>query len=165
MTEVSTSYGILFDVRGVVSTSAGIVFDVRAVTTPKSFALEHDVRSIVSASPKSLEYDVRKVFSPAKVAIISYGIRKSVSKSFSVKYGVRVPVASDKTLDVVYDVRLEVLRSPFAVQYDTEVIGDTEVSKSLEISYHTLVTPTVDQIITVPVERSSVPPQIVTTSF
>jgi hypothetical protein len=114
-----------------------------------------------------------------------------VTNNFIVEYGVRVPIASSKIFIVDYDVRSIVTialstggafssafdssfdssatggsSDGFTIDYDTQIVGNTTISKSFDVKYHTLVISTSgDIIITIPLRPDAVPPQIITTSF
>lgn len=148
-TQVSASFGILYDVKSRVS---------------RSFALEYDVRARVSKSV-AVRYNVRMIVSPGKVASILYDVRSRVSKPFSVRYGVRVPISSSKTAVIRYHVRSRVSTAPRVIQYDTEISGTSVVSRDFVIRYHTLVTTDQEKVNVVTIEVDEVPPQILTTSF
>ena len=143
----------------------------------------YDARIRVSTS-KSLRYAVRRYLTSGKLLSIMYDVRKRVSKSSSSVYGVTVPIssggsfssafstayasqagASAKEVVIQYGVR-RVVQASSAIQYDTQIVGATMVSKTLGIKYHTLIVPAaaVADIIVVPIPVDDVPPQIVTTS-
>lgn len=149
---------------------------------------DFNVRSRVTKS-YSVVHGVRKTIYPAKVFSIEHGVRKRVSKSFSIAYGVRVSIANSggggsfsdafstafdsaagsggslgKTAVLVYGVRSRTTNS-VSVQYDVAAVADSTVSKSFRILYSTLIKPTVNEVITTPIEVDKAPPQIVTSSF
>lgn len=147
----------------------------------KDFDIVYDVRSVVTQS-FSLLYHTRWVFSPGKVFSLVYDVKKVVSRFFSIKHNVLVPISaggsfssayssafdsavgtSAREFSLVYDVRLVATKS-FSIVYDVAIVGNTAVTKSFSIVYHTLKTPTVDEIVATPISVDSVPPQIVTTT-
>lgn len=159
MSVVSTSFTILYGVRqrvqnssitgqGAFSSAFSSAFDSAPGTGTAGLGVQYDVRQRVSQSV-SILYGVRQAVSPGKVLGIQYDVRQRVEKDFAIQYGVRVPVSPAKTVDVRYDVRSQVLNN-LDVRYDTQVTGTTQVSKSFQIVYATMATPTVDQLSTVP---------------
>lgn len=173
-----------------VSTSVDVLYGVRVVISPgRSTALQYAVRKQVVTSGCSLLYAVRMVILQGKTVVIVYNVRKIIPKSSVISYGVRVPIASNKTFGLVYNVRKSVSNSS-SIVYNTGVTGNTRVSKSVGIFFHTLIKtqggtggsfstafsnaydsgvgvikPTVDLVIATPTEVDPVPPQIVTASF
>ena len=145
-----------------VSTSVVIRYDVD-IPVSKPFVLEFDARVRVSTST-SLIHDVRMGLQQGKVFSLLYDVRQLVNRLYDIRYGVVVPISSPKSVDLAFGVRASVSDS-VVVQYDTTVIGITTISKSLSIVYHTLVTPTVDEVLIEPFYQDPVPPAIVTTSF
>jgi hypothetical protein len=156
---VSTSFSILYGVRqrvqnssitgrGAFSSAFSSAFDSAPGTGTAGLEVQYDVRQQVYQFV-SLLYGVRQKISPGKVLNIQYDVRQGVQKSFAVQYGVRVPVSPAKTVDVRYDVRSQVLNN-LDVRYDTQISGTTQVSKSFQIIYATMATPSVDQLTTVP---------------
>lgn len=170
-----------------VSTSFTIGYSVRETVTSNDIGIEYGVRSRVTKS-YSVKYGVRKTIYPAKVFSLKHSVRRRVLKNFGIQYGVRVSIAgpgdggafSDafsadfdsnagsggspgKTVALIYSVRSEVDKS-ISVQYDVAAVAESTVSKSFSISYHTLVTPEVDEVITKSIAVDAVPPQVITTS-
>lgn len=159
MSVVSTSFSILYGVRqrvqnssitgqGAFSSAFSSAFDSAPGTGTAGLEIQYDVKQQVSQSV-SILYGVRQSVSPGKVLGIQYDVRQGIEKDFAIKYGVRVPISPAKTVDIRYDVRSQVLNN-LDVRYDTQVTGTTRVSKSFQIVYATMVTPSVDQLSTVP---------------
>lgn len=169
-TQVSKSFDLAYGVRQVVETgslaggsfylSFSSAFDV--ASAGDGLDVEYDVKERVS-STYSIDYGVRKSVSPSKVFSLRHAVRSVTSRAVSIAYGVRVPISSPKTVGIEYDVRSRV-SSSVVVQYDVLATTSSTVSKSFSIKYHTLIKPTVGEIITVSVERDSVPPQVITTT-
>lgn len=151
-----------------------------------SFSTVYGVRKRISGGP-IVQYDVRNIVSPAKLVSIGYDVRVRVSKSVDVLYWVRVPISSFQTFTVQYNVRQRVPTSlsivynatsgatiggsfstAFSSAFDSAV-GNSSITvavfKMFGIVYQTLVTPRIDKVIVVPIQKDSVPPQIITTSF
>lgn len=176
MATVSTSYDIFYGVRKTVSPGVSV-------------ALQWGVRQQVIKSGNTLIYAVRMITTQGKVVSLVYGVRQVVSKNEIITYGIRVPIASSLSFSLIYGVRKAVSTGDSLV-FNVGVVGKTQVSKALQIIFHTLiktsggtggafstafsnaydsgvgtVKPPVDLIITIPIEVASLPPQIVTTSF
>lgn len=179
-TLLSKSEGIEYDVRSRVSKSVGLVYDTEIGNeVTKSFHIQYTVKQRVSKvisleydvrakSPKTvaLKYNVRQKTYPSKVLSLKHSVRSRLSRSLAIEYGVLVPISSPKSTGLLYDVRKRVSQS-VAIQYDLGIVGSTTVYKSLQVIYHSLVTPgeSADGVITKPTYPDPVPPQIITTSF
>lgn len=177
MSIVSTSFSVAYGVRQRIETSGGSFS--RAFSTAFSSAFNATVGTVGGFK---LVYGVRSVVSPAKVVTVQFYIRRIVSSNgIDIRYGVRVPVSSPPAFTVQYGVRQRVQKS-FSVVYNEgsiisrgafsiafssafDAIAPIVVSKGFGIVYQTLVTPRIDKVIVVPIQKDSAPPRITTTSF
>lgn len=179
---MSKSVDLAYGVRSRTTKSLDLTYGVRIRVATSGSALQFAVRARVSQS-EALVYGVRRFIYPGKVFSLVHGVRKVVSRSASTAYYVLVPISSGgafssafssafasaagstaKEIELVYGVKARVSKS-VAIQYDVAATTTFSVSKPFTLLYATLVVPTVDEIITIPIAVDQVPPQIRTTSL